>query len=510
MSETLSNNKRIAKNTLFLYCRTILIMVVTLYTSRVVLNTLGIEDYGIYNAVGGVVTIFMIISGALSNAISRYLTYGIGVGDGERLKVIFSTSINIQICISVIILILCEVFGLWFLNSKMNIPTERLFAANWVFHFSLFTFVLNLISVPYNACIIAHEHMNAYAYISIIDSILKLSVAFLLIISPVDKLIIYSVLLFLTALGIRLIYGFYCSKNFDECKYSLVFDKKLFKEMLGFAGWNFLGNASSVVNSQGVNILVNMYFGVVANSARGIATQVDAAVNQFVMAFSTAINPQITKSYATNDKQRLFYLVCKGAKFSYFLLLLFAVPLIFETDTILKIWLVKVPDSASLFTKLALICAFVTILGNSGYIACLATGKIKKYSVIITCVSSMNFFITWVAYIMGASVEFTYYIYIGVYILVQIIRLILMRSMLGFPISMYLRDVIGKIILPSILALIIPFLLCRYLEPTIARLLIVFGISVLWAVPCIVLFGLTTGERGVLFAKVKSVKNKIF
>lgn len=237
--DLISDNKRIAKNTLFLYFRTILIMLVTLYTSRVVLNTLGIEDFGVYNAVGGVVSMFAVITGALTNAISRYITYEIGKGDINKLKQVFSTSVNIQIAISVIIFILCELAGLWFLNSKMNIPSDRILAANWVLHCSLLTFVVNLISVPYNACIIAHERMNAYAYISIVDAILKLSVAYLLIISPVDKLIAYSVLLLIAALGVRLLYGFYCSRNFQECEYKFKYDKQLFKEMLGFAGWNF-------------------------------------------------------------------------------------------------------------------------------------------------------------------------------------------------------------------------------------------------------------------------------
>ena len=267
--KNISNNKQIAQNTIFLYFRTILIMLVTLYTSRVVLNTLGVEDFGVYNAVGGVVAMFAVISGALSNAISRYITYGIGKGDKENLKIVFCTSVNIQIIIAIIIFILCEFVGLWFLNSKMNVPDSRLVAANWVLHCSLLTFVINLISVPYNACIIAHEHMNAYAYISIFDAILKLIVAFLLIISPVDKLIVYSILLLLSALGVRLLYGLYCGRHYEECRYMPIYDKHLFKEMMGFAGWNFFGNATSILNSQGINLLINVFFGVVANSARG-------------------------------------------------------------------------------------------------------------------------------------------------------------------------------------------------------------------------------------------------
>ena len=509
MSDNSANNKRIAKNTLFLYFRTILIMLVTLYTSRVVLNTLGVEDFGVYNAVGGVVSMFAVISGALSNAISRYITYGLGKGDKEKLKMIFCTSVNIQIIIALIIFVLCEIVGLWFLNSRMNIPEDRLVAANWVLHCSLLTFVVNLISVPYNACIIAHEHMNAYAYISIFDAILKMSVAYLLIVSPVDKLIAYSVLLFVTALGVRLLYGFYCGRHFKECKYKPIYDRVLFKEMMGFAGWNFFGNATSVLNIQGVNILINVFFGVVANSARGIASQIDAAVNQLVVTFTTAVNPQITKSYAQGDSQRLNYLVCKGAKFSFFLLLLFAVPLFFEADTILKIWLVNVPEGASLFTRLALIGALVTILGNTGYTACLATGNIKKYSIVITLIGNLNFIFTWIAYNLGASVEMTYYIYILVYIVVLIARLMLMKEILQFPISIYFKEVIGKILLPTMMAIIGPFYVCQYFEVSITRVFIDCLFSILWTGTFIMLFGLTKGERITILRKLKSVIVKI-
>lgn len=502
-------NKRIAKNTLFLYFRTILIMIVTLYTSRVVLNTLGIEDYGVYNAVGGVVSMFAILSGALTNAISRYITYSIGKGDKRRLNVVFCTSVNIQLLIALIVFILCEFLGIWFLNYKMVIPEERMNAANWVLHFSLLTFVVNLISVPYNACIIAHEHMNAYAYISIFDAILKLGVAYLLIVSPFDKLSSYAVLLFVAALIVRLLYGYYCKRHFEESKYHLVREKGLFKEMLGFAGWNFFGNATSVLNTQGVNLLINVFFGVVANSARGIASQVDSAVHQFIATFSTAVNPQITKSYAQGNYQRLNYLVCKGAKFSFFLLLIFAMPLIFEADTILRVWLGVVPEGASLFMRLALIGSMINVLGNTGYTACLATGDIKKYSIIITFVGSFNFILTWIAYKLGAPVESTYIIYIVVYSVLQTVRLFLMREMLSFPISLFVKEVLLRIILPALASVILPLILCTYFEASIWRTICVCLSSCIWTSICVYFLGLTTGERKTIHKKTKNIILKI-
>lgn len=509
MSDNNINNKRIAKNTIFLYFRTILIMLVTLYTSRVVLNTLGIEDFGVYSAVGGVVAMFAFITGALSNAISRYITYGIGEGDRKRVKVVFCTSMNIQIIISVVILIFCELAGLWFLNNKMNIPPDRLVAANWVLHCSLLTFVVNLISVPYNACIIAHEHMNAYAYISISDAILKLSVAFLLVISPLDKLIAYSILLFVSALAVRLLCGIYCCRNFEESKYQPIYDKKLFYEMMSFAGWNFFSNGASVINIQGVSILVNVFFGVIPNSARGIALQVDAAVNQFVTTFTTAINPQITKSFAQDDKQRMFYLICKGAKFSYLLLLFFAIPIFFESDKILEIWLVQVPEDTPLFVRLSILGVMVTALGNTGYAACMATGKIKKYSIWITTIGSMVFVLTWIAYKVGVPVYTTYIIYICVYIFVQIVRLIIMKDLLNFPISQFMKDVVSPIFLTTIIAAIGPLIVTSLVSSTIIRVLITLFISILWTGISVYIFALTQGERTTITNNLILILNKV-
>lgn len=509
MTDNAANNRLIARNTLFLYFRTILIMLVTLYTSRVVLNSLGVEDYGVYNAVGGVVAMFAVISGALSNAISRYLTYNIGKDDIEKLKVVFSTSVRIQIVISLVVFMLCEFVGIWFLNHKMNIPADRMYAANWVLHCSLLTFVVNLISVPYNACIIAHEHMKAYAYISILDAILKLAVAYCLTVSPVDKLIAYAVLLLVASIGVRLMYGAYCLKHFAECRYVKSYDKGLFREMLGFAGWNFFGNATSIINTQGIDLLINVFFGVIANSARGIASQVQAAMHQFVTTFTTAVNPQITKSYAQGDRDRMNYLICKGAKFSYFLLLVFSVPILLETETILQLWLVDVPEDAALFTRLGLISTMITILGNSGYTACLATGDIRTYSIVITIVGSMNFIITWIAYKAGASVQLTYYIYIIVYVFVQIARLILMKMMLDFPIRMYVKEVLGRIVIPTVLSLAIPMFIIRVFPPTMMRFVSVTMISIVWSAFAVMLSGLTKGERGAILARLSDMRSKV-
>ena len=295
-TDNTSNNKRIAKNTLMLYMRTMLTMAITLFTSRVILQVLGVDDYGIYNVVGGFVAMFGIVSGALTSSISRFLTFELGKGDTSRLNKIFCTSLNIQICISLLIVLLGELIGLWFLNYKMNIPPERLLAANWVLHCSLIAFAINLISIPFNAAIIANERMSTFAYVSILEVSCKLIIVYMLYLSPIDKLISYAILMVCVSLVVQSVYAIYCKRYFPECTYHRYFDKSLIKQMTGFAGWTFFTNGAMLFNTQGINILINIFFGVSVNAARGIATQVEAAVMRFVNDFTTAINPQITKN----------------------------------------------------------------------------------------------------------------------------------------------------------------------------------------------------------------------
>lgn len=488
-------NRRIAKNTILLYFRTIIVMFVSLYTSRVILKVLGVEDYGVYNAVGGFVAMFSIISGSLSNAISRYITVGIGKGDATELQRIFSTSVSIQIIISFLVVLVCELFGVWFLNFKMDIPNERMIAANWVLQCSLIVFVVNLISIPYNACIIAHEHMSALALISILEAVLKLTVVLLISFSSVDKLIIYSVLLAVVAIIVRIIYGIYCKSHFKEVHYGFLYDKSLFKEMMGFSGWNFFSNTASILNTQGLNLLINLFYGVLLNAARGIAAQVESAVMAFVYNFSSAINPQITKSYAVGNKERLHFLICKGAKFTFFLTLLFSLPVLIETNYLLKIWLGHVPDFSVLFTRLALIGALVSNLGNTSYVACLATGKIKKYSIYITSVASSVFFLTWFFYGIGFHPATPYIVFILVYCVVLFVRLYLMKEMLDFPIMLFVRQVIYKIIPPSVLSIILPLLLQMNMAQSLLRCLCVCTLCIVSSSVIIYALGLSCGEK---------------
>ena len=496
MSTESSNNKRIAKNTLLLYFRMLFMMAVSLFTSRVVLNTLGVEDYGINNVVGGVVAMFSVLSGSMSSSISRFITFELGKGDKKRLKTVFSTGINIQLGMSLIILLVAEAAGVWFLNYKMNIPEERMYAANWVFQCSILTFILGLLSVPYNAAIIAHEKMSAFAYISIIEVTLKLIIVYLLTISPYDRLITYSILFMLVGVLIRLIYGYYCKRHFEECTYHLVYDKAILKSMTSFAGWNFLGNGAYMLNTQGVNILMNMYFGVAVNAARGVATQVDAALKQFVNNFTTAVNPQITKSYAQGDLSNMHKLVCRSAKFSAFLMMFFAVPIILETDTILSLWLKKPPAYASVFLKWIIISSFMdTVLANSLVTSMFATGDIKKYQIIVTTVGCLVFPLSWLAFQLGFEPQVGYMLYFVIYSILLFVRLYLLRDMVKLPIMMYVREVLFKVTTVMAISFVIPSILLFVIDEDLLRLVAVVLLSMTVTTVTTYLIGLNDGEK---------------
>lgn len=510
MSDLSQNNKRIAKNSLLLYIRMAFLMVVSLFTSRVILQTLGVDDFGIFNVVGGIVAMFTILSGSLTTAISRFITFELGKNEIEKLKNVFSTSVNIQIGISILVVAAAEIIGLWFLHNKMNIPADRMDAASIVLHCSLGIFILNLLSVPYNAAIIAHERMGAYAYISILDIILKLAVAYVIIGSPIDKLSAYSILLLIEAFVIRLIYGVYSKRQFEECSYHFILDKDLFKEMGKFAGWNFLGVIAYTFNTQGVNILMNIYFNVAVNAARGIAVQAGSAIGQFVNSFTTAINPQITKSYAAGDTQYFYLLICRGAKFSSYLFFLIAIPLGIEAPTIFGVWLTTVPDYAVSFFRLALLGSFVdSVLSNSIMTGVFASGDIKRYQVTIVAFGVMVFPLTWLAYALGASPEATYIIYFFIYCLVTAARIYIAKRKLGLPIGIFVKEVlvpvIPVILISYTLSMLVPYLLpeslFRVLLTTLYSIIVICGV--------VYLIGLTQGEKNMILEKVEIIKNKI-
>ena len=439
MTNTSVNNKRIAKNTLLLYVRMLFMMGVSLFTSRITLAALGVTDYGIYNVVGGMVAMFSILSGSLSVTIGRFITVEVGKRDMERLKTIFSTSVSIQIFMSLVICLIAEVAGVWFLNNKMVIPDERLYAAHWVLQLSILTFVVNLISVPYNAVIIAHEKMSAFAYISILEVVLKLVIVYLLYISPIDKLIVYAVLLACVAVVIRVVYGRYCKRHFDESRYNFCFDKGLLREMLGFIGWAFWGNGMVVLKDQGTNVLLNLFCGPAVNAARGVAMQVNNAVYSFVQNFMMAVNPQITKSYSAGNIADTHKLIIRSAKFGFFILLILIMPICANIDYILGLWLVEVPGHTANFIVLVLFYSLLDCYGHPLITGVLAEGDIKRYEIALTVIYFVNFVASYVFLKMGMQPEVVFVLNIIFKAFVIIALLWHSHSRYSFPIGLFLQ-----------------------------------------------------------------------
>lgn len=509
MTNTGQNSKRIAKNTLLLYFRMLFMMAVSLYTSRVVLHTLGVEDFGIYNVVGGVVAMFSVISGSLSSAISRFITYELGKGDKDKLIRIFSSSVTIQLGLGLIILILAEAIGVWFLNAKMTIPTDRMYAANWVFQLSILTFIINLISVPYNAAIIAHEKMSAFAYISILEVVAKLIIVFMLLWSPFDKLIFYAILMASVALIIRFVYGYYCKRHFEECTYHFIFDKELLKKMFSFAGWNFIGAASSVLRDQGGNIVINLFCGPAVNAARGIAYQVNSAISGFVSNFMMALNPQITKSYAAGDKEYMMTLIHQGARLSFYILLLLSLPVIINAHYILALWLKIVPEHTTLFVQLVLIFAMSESISNPLITAMLATGNIRNYQIVVGGLQMMNLPISYILLRYGCIPETVLIVAICISQCCLASRLYMLRGMIGLSIRKYMSKVYLNVLAVTFLSAIIPCISSYYLSETFINFILICTISVVCTFTVIYFIGCSRKERQFINEKVNKIINKI-
>ena len=505
MSDNSANNKRIAKNTLLLYLRMLLTMGVSLYTSRVILNALGVEDYGIYNVVGGVVSMFGILSGSLSSAISRFITFELGKGDLDKLKRIFCTSVNIQVILIALITILMETIGIWFLNNKMVIPEERLAAANWVFQFSVVTFALNLLSVPYNAVIIAHEKMSAFAYISIVDVTLKLIVAFIIAYNPFDKLVYYGLLIMICGVINRSIYAIYSKRHFEEATYRMIFDKGLMKEMFGFAGWNFMGNFSYMFYTQGLNVLLNLFFGPIVNAARSIAIQVENAMLQFTNNVQIAINPQIIKSYSQNDLTAMKRLMFASSKYCFFLMLLLSLPVMFGADFLLGLWLGNYPEHTVNFLRLTLICALIEVLVNPLYTANLATGKVAIYNKRLAILSFSLMPIIYFAMKVTQLPEIVFMLNILRNLIGIVIRMFIMRTQLAISIREYLRKVIVRIVTVSVAASIIPLALYYKIgTDNFGVFCIIASISALSVMSVAYCLGLDKTEKQYIIVKSKN------
>ncbi len=497
------NNKRIAKNTLLLYFRMLLLMAVNLYVSRVVLNTLGVEDFGIYNVVGGIVVILSFLNNSMRGVTQRYLNVEMGKGDDEALKRVFNTAQIIHLMVSGVILILAETIGLWFLNSCMNIAPERMTAANWVYQFSVATFIVNIISVPYNAAIIAHEKMSAFAYISIYEAVVKLAVVFLLPILPFDRLITYGAMIMLAQISVRIIYGIYCNRHFDECgRFSGRVDKPLMKSMLSFSSWTIVGNLATIGHTQGIAIIVNLFFGAAVNAAQGIANQVNNVINQFVTNFLTAMNPQVVKNYAIGDLKQMHLLIFRGCKFAFYLISFFIIPLVLEAPMVLKIWLKTVPDYTVIFVRLVLIISLINCSSALLSTAQGATGKIKIYQSVLTTIGLLHIPITALLFWLGFEPYYAMYVYLGLVIILQILRIYFVSHYTGFKQSSFYKEVVMRCALVFIVAAFVPVVLHCTLRPSFLTSLVICIISVLSTGLSALFIGMTANEREAITQKV--------
>lgn len=508
MTEPAYSNKRIAKNTLFLYIRMFIVLIISLYTSRLLLNALGIVDYGIYNVVGGIVTLFTFVTGAMSTSSQRYITFALGQQDEQRLKEVFRSSLQVFVLLSLIILLLSETIGLWFLYFKMTIPAERMTAAFWVYQISILSCVLGMLVIPFRAEIIAHERMNAFAFISIMDVVLKLFIVIIISLMDDERLIFYAVLMFLITFLNNIIYMVYCKKQFKEINYKMVFNKPLLIEMGNFAGWSLIGNLAGVLLNHGVNILLNMFFGPAINAARGIAIQVQGTIQGFIINFQMAVNPQITKTYATNDLNRMHNLIIASSKFSFFLLFLLTLPIILETNQILVLWLKLVPEHTINFIRIIFFIMLIDTLANPLIIANQATGKIKKYQTVVGGILLSIVPISYIALKVGSKPEIVFIIQLAIAIIAQIARVIMIRPLINISYRKYFKDIVFRSVIVMIVASILPIYIYEQMDENLLRLMCVVICCSVSIIITILLLGLNNKERAMIYQKWQSFRNK--
>lgn len=509
MFEGTVNNKRIAKNTLLLYVRTLFIMLVTLYTSRVVLNTLGVSDYGIYNVVGGVVAMFGFINASMSSATQRYITFALGKGDIADLRKIFSTALQIHVLIAALIVVLGETVGLWFMYTQMQIPADRMNAAFWVLQCSIVSSVVMIISVPYNADIIAHERMSAFAYISIIEAVLRLAIVYLLLAFSYDKLILYAFLTLAVQLLIRFCYSSYCNKHFSESKYRHVWDKFLFKEMTGFAGWGMFSSLSGILSGQGLNMLLNVFFGPVVNAARAVAVQVQNAILQFIGNFQMAINPQITKTYANGEMEDMHKLMFRSARFTFYLLFVVSLPVLFETNFILTVWLKTVPENTVIFLRIMICVSLLYPLSNPLIIANQATGQVRNFQFVSGLILLFILPVSYICLSFGLPAYSVFVVHFIMEFTTLFYRLRLLRSSINIRFIDYFKNVFFRVVLVVAISIIIPIAIYNYMGNTIIRFFLICIICILSVGLSAYTVGLSHNERLFIKSKAIYIFNKI-
>ncbi len=493
--DTLQNNKRIAKNTLLLFVRMLFSMAVSLYTTRAILKILGITDFGIYNVVGGVIVFFGFLNQTMSTTTSRFITTELGKNNAESLHKVFCMSMNFHLAIALLTLIVGETVGLWFVTHQLVIPSERLHAALWLYHATVLSTCVGMLNVPYNAAIIAHECMGAFAYISTLQVFIKLIIVLALPYFQADRLIMFSVLTVLTTLIIQLIYWQYSYRKFKETHFKWLWDRNIWKEMSGFASWNITGDLAFMCNTQGLNILLNMFFGPVVNAARGVAVQVESIMLQFIGNFQTAISPQITKSYAAGETERMRQLVLKASKFCFYLMMLIAIPAFLEIEYVLKLWLHDVPAHTVAFAKLTIIMVAFDCLSRPLHLAIFATGTVRKYQML-----QSGIFLTFlpISYLLLKNLqvvpEFLITFLLCLKILILIIRIRIAQILFQLSIYKYIKDVLYTAVKCTCLSIVLPLCINYIYAPSFIRLIMTCMIS-FFSIIIIYIIGLTPHEK---------------
>lgn len=503
-----SDNKRIAKNTIFLYFRSFLMMAIGLFSSRVILQALGVADYGLYNAIGSIVAMFAIINGVLAVGTSRFLTFELGKNDQVKLKQTFGAAFAMHVGMALFLFVLLETVGLWFVNNKLNIPEGRGFAANVVFQLSILSSMLSLTQVPYSATIIAHEKMNIYAYVGIAEVTFKLALIFVLLYVPFkDNLIAYAIIMAAWSIGLQIFYRFYCYNRFPESHITLVKDKSIYKSMLSYSLWDFIGQFCATGNEQGVNLLINVFFGVTVNAARGVAYQVENALTQFSSNFLTAMNPQIVKAYAQNNRERFFQLIYEGGKFAYFLLFMLTLPIFLETDYILDLWLDKVPPLAPIFLRFVLVITLVRVISKPLISGVHATGNVKYLNLWSGCYSAFTFLpMVYVFYKLGFSSWFCFVIQAFNASVCTILEACALHRNVKYNMADYFLKTYGVAIGTSLLAAVLPVMVIIFMPSGFIRLMVTCCVSVASSAFIILYVGLSRSQR---IKAIQLVKNKI-
>lgn len=505
-----NSNKTILKNTVFLYARTLILLVLGLYTSRVTMQALGVENYGIINVVSGFVAMFSLISGALTGACQRFITFELGKPDG-KVRQIFSSTFYIHVILAVIIVFLAETVGLYFVNSKLNLPPDKMDEVQWVFQCSVISFALNLINIPYNALIIAHEKMKAFAYISLVEAFLKFVTVYAILILSYNALILYSVLTLVSSTLVRFVYQLYCVRSFnEEAKVENVRDKQVFKEIFKFAGWSFIGNTAFILNGQGVNIILNLFCGVVVNAARGIATTIENTLVGFINSFTTSLNPQITKSYALKDTVRLQNLLDLGIRASYALCIIFILPLVFSMEMVLKYWLEEYPQEASTFSIIVLFNALLQAISNPLMTAVSATGRIRNYQLVVGGINLLNLPLAYLLLSLDFNPCSVFICALIINCILFLVRLYYVKQLARIDVNKCIESVLLKILPALIVSCIICYMVVSYVVVTnLGILLIRLFLSFLFVTVFTILFVTSKTEKNMVFRYVVDKIKKI-